>query len=263
MQQRGAPTLKGDWQQAIRRGDLAQAQDLAVLFHAHQVEAYDHQNIPERSRSPRDRQWPYQQPAHYARAISPGVARAFNRQAVNPWAAPAANPPRAPAMAPPAAPDPLTTYAEAPLAKTWREHYAQQRAIALDLAKAQERSRQRFLGTLPAEPPPAGRPKRGLANLFRQVAEPATAVAARETIKADRAAKLAAFEKRLEAERQAFAEEDRRKRKALGRALAKAGRSQASPPTPEPSTARVQQHPLPALGRRLWLDDEREPKPRR
>jgi hypothetical protein len=54
---------------------------------------------------------------------------------------------------------------------------------------------------------------------------------------------------------QVFAEEDRRKRKALGRALAKAGRGQVSALTP--------QHPLPALGRRLWRDDEREPKPRR
>lgn len=254
MQQRGAPTLKGDWQQAIRRGDLAQAQDLAILFHARQVEAHDHQNIPERSRSPRDRQWPYQQPAHYTRAMNLGVARAFNRQAVNPWAVPAANPPRAAATAPPAAPDPLKTYAEAPLAKNWRDHYAKQRVIALDLAKAQERSRQRFLGTLPAEPPPAGRPKRGLANLFRQVAEPASAVAAREAIKADRAAKLAAFEKRLAAERQAFAEEDRRKRQALARSLTKAKR----PASPMPHI------PLPPLGGDDEFDDpyERKHKPR-
>ena len=218
MEERGEPTVKARWRRAVQSGDVIEAERAAIAYHVRQVDTHGDKTIPERGRSPRHRQWPYQTPPHRQAAID------APRAAFGPLARPDA--PNAPAATPV---DPVREFAERPLAKSWREHYDRARQAAAELAELQEWQTQR-LARAHAPPASGGARRTGLSRVFERVKQPASERQSHQRYQEA----LKALAKDQAAERAAFAERERAQRRALGRSLARMGRDMARQPA-EPS----------------------------
>lgn len=214
MEERGEPTVKARWRRAVQSGDVAEAERAAIAYHVRQVDTHGDKTIPERSRSPRHRQWPYQTPPHRQAAVD------APRAAFGPLARPDA-PDALPAAAPA---DPVREFAERPLARSWREHYDRTRQAAAELAELHQWQTQELVRAHGA-PPPLPR-RAGVSRVFQRVKAPLAESQASQQYQDA----LKALAKDQAAARAALAERERAQRRALGRSLARHSRDMARQP---------------------------------